>query len=88
MDSYKVLIVLALSSFCMGVTEFVMAGVLLDVQDYFQIDTTLAGYLTTLYALGVVIGAPLVSIPLSRYNRRFQLIVNLLVFALANLVIF
>lgn len=88
MDSYKVLIVLALSSFCMGVTEFVMAGVLLDVQDYFRIDTTLAGYLTTLYALGVVIGAPLVSIPLSRYNRRFQLIVNLLVFALANLVIF
>ena len=72
----------------MGVTEFVMAGVLLDVERYFSIDSTLAGYLTTLYALGVVIGAPLVSIPLSKYNRHIQLEINLFIFAFANLLIF
>ena len=72
----------------MGVTEFVMAGVLLDIEKHFSIDSTLAGYLTTLYALGVVVGAPLISIPLSKYNLHFQLGINLLIFAFANLLIF
>lgn len=56
MQNYKkALFALALSAFCMGVTEFVMAGVLVDVEAYFSVDAKTAGYLTTLYALGVVI---------------------------------
>lgn len=86
--SYKALIILALSSFCMGVTEFVMAGVLQDVALYFHTDTANAGWLTTLYAVGVVVGAPLVTIPLSPLNRKYQLLINLGVFGLANLVIY
>ena len=89
MQNYKkALFALALSAFCMGVTEFVMAGVLVDVENYFSIDAKSAGYLTTLYALGVVIGAPLLTIPLSRFHRHTQLLINLGIFALANLVIF
>ncbi|TKX31792.1 MFS transporter [Campylobacter estrildidarum] len=84
----KALFALALSAFCMGVTEFVMAGVLIDVQHYFQIDAKTAGYLTTLYAIGVVIGAPIISIILSHFYRHTQLLINLGVFALANLIIF
>lgn len=89
MENYKkAIFALALSAFCMGVTEFVMAGVLIDVQNYFNIDAKSAGYLTTLYALGVVIGAPLISIILSFYKRHIQLLINIAVFAFANLTIF
>ncbi|MGH2326791.1 MFS transporter [Campylobacter taeniopygiae] len=89
MQNYKkALFALALSAFCMGVTEFVMAGVLIDVQHYFKINAKAAGYLTTLYAIGVVIGAPIVSITLSHFYRHIQLLINLGIFALANLTIF
>lgn len=89
MQNYKkALFALALSAFCMGVTEFVMAGVLVDVEAYFSVDAKTAGYLTTLYAIGVVIGAPLITIPLSRFHRHTQLLINLGIFALANFIIF
>ncbi|WP_334089974.1 MFS transporter [Helicobacter typhlonius] len=84
----KTILVLALSSFCMGVTEFIIAGVLQDVKAYFGVDSNQAGLLTTMYAVGVVIGAPLLSIPLSGFNRKLQLLLNLGVFALANFVIY
>lgn len=52
MQNYKkALFALALSAFCMGVTEFVMAGVLVDVEAYFSVDAKTAGYLTTSYML-------------------------------------
>lgn len=89
MQAYKkAIFALALSAFCMGVTEFVMAGVLVDVEHYFKVDAKSAGWLTTLYAIGVVIGAPLLTIPLSRFNRHIQLLINLAIFAGANLIIF
>lgn len=89
MKNYKKsLFALALSAFCMGVTEFVMAGVLVDVEAYFSVDAKTAGYLTTLYALGVMLGAPLATIPLSRFHRHTQLLINLGIFAGANCLIF
>lgn len=87
-SSAKTILILALSSFCMGVTEFIISGVLLEVQEYFHIDAHKAGYLTTAYAVGVVIGAPILTIPLSSFNRKIQLLLNLFVFAMANLVIY
>ena len=87
-DYKKAIFALALSAFCMGVTEFVMAGVLVDVEYYFSVEAKTAGWLTTLYAIGVVIGAPLLTIPLSRFNRHIQLLINLSIFAGANLIIF
>lgn len=86
--STRTILVLALSSFCMGVTEFIIAGVLQDVKVFFDIDSNQAGLLTTVYALGVVIGAPILTIPLSKYNRKYQLLSNLAIFALANLIIY
>lgn len=86
--SQKVIVILALSSFCMGVTEFVIAGVLIDVQKFFDIDAHKAGYLTTAYALGVVVGAPIVTIPLSSFNRKIQLLLNLGIFGIANFVLY
>lgn len=86
-SSNKAILALALSSFCMGVTEFIVAGILPDIATYFHISQPQAGWLVTLYALGVVIGAPLLTIPLSSLNRKNQLLINLGIFALSNLVI-
>ncbi len=72
----------------MGVAELSMAGILNNLADSFNISPSQAGYLTTFYALGVIIGAPLLSIPLSSLHRKAQLSVNLGIFALGNLIIF
>ncbi|AJC83958.1 MFS transporter [Campylobacter peloridis] len=89
MTNYKkAVFALALSSFCMGVTEFVMAGVLIDIQNHFNIDAKSAGWLTTLYAIGVVVGALSFTSLLSPYKRHTQLIINISIFSLANLIIF
>ncbi|PAF54479.1 MFS transporter [Helicobacter sp. 13S00482-2] len=86
-SSNKAILALALSSFCMGVTEFIVAGILPDIANYFNITQPKAGWLVTLYALGVVIGAPLLTIPLSSMNQKNQLLINLGIFAVANLII-
>lgn len=86
--SYFSIIPLALSAFCMGVAELSMAGILNNLAQSLQISLTEAGYLTTLYAIGVIVGAPLLSVPLSSLHRKAQLSINLGIFALGNLVVF
>ncbi len=90
MGSFKasrIIMLLALSSFCMGVTEFIIAGILPDIASFFHISQSSAGWLVTIYAIGVVLGAPLLSIPLSHTDRRTQLLINLIVFIFAHLIL-
>ncbi|MCE3037317.1 MFS transporter [Helicobacter sp. faydin-H20] len=87
MRSYQAILVLALSAFCMGVTEFVVAGILPKLAVFFEVAESKAGFLVTIYAIGVVIGAPLLSVPLSCVDRRRQLLINLAIFIVANLMI-
>jgi DHA1 family arabinose polymer transporter-like MFS transporter len=54
------LISLLLGGFCIGMTEFLMMGVLPDLSRSLHISIPSAGHLISIYALGVVIGAPLV----------------------------
>ena len=54
------LISLLLGGFCIGMTEFLMMGVLPDLSKSLNISIPSAGHLISIYALGVVIGAPLV----------------------------
>ncbi|EOR96331.1 major facilitator superfamily MFS_1 [Arcticibacter svalbardensis MN12-7] len=55
----KSLIPLTLGGLGIGTTEFVMMGLLPDIAKDFQISIPVAGHLISAYALGVVIGAPL-----------------------------
>lgn len=87
-SSYKTIIPLALSAFCMGVAELCIAGVMENIAHSFDISLQEAGFLTTLYAIGVIIGAPLLSIPLSAKSRKTQLLWNLCIFGIANFVVF
>lgn len=81
------ILALALSAFCMGVTEFIVAGILPDVAEYFMVSQPVAGWLVTIYAVGVVVGAPILTIPISRLDRKYQLMLNLGIFLLANLIV-
>ena len=58
----KSLIALSLGGLTIGVTEFVMMGLLPDIASDMKVSIPVAGYLISSYALGVVIGAPLLVI--------------------------
>ena len=76
---------LTAGAFGIGVTEFVIMGLLLQVGADFQVSVAAAGLLISGYALGVVVGAPLVTILTGRMPRRSVLIGLMVVFTLGNL---
>lgn len=79
------LLALAISAFGIGTTEFVMMGLLPDVADDLGTSVPTAGYLVSAYALGVVIGAPLLTALGSRIPRKRMLVGLMAVFTVGNL---
>ncbi|RRN76506.1 MFS transporter, partial [Pseudoxanthomonas sp. SGD-10] len=80
----KSLISLAFGSFAIGMTEFTMMGILPDIAGDLQIDIPTAGHLIALYALGVVVGAPLLVMIASKYPSKKVLIALMLMFTVFN----
>jgi len=80
----KSLIPLALGGFGIGMTEFVMMGILPDIARGLQITIPQAGYLITAYALGVVVGAPTLVTLVAGRPPRNVLIWFMLMFAVFN----
>ena len=78
------LLALAVGAFGIGTTEFVMMGLLPDVADDLHISIPTAGHLVSAYALGVVIGAPLLAAATARMSRRKVLIALMLLFVAGN----
>lgn len=76
---------LSVGSFGIGITEFVIMGLLLDVAHDFHISITLAAWSITAYACGVVIGAPLLTPLLSRYPKKPALLFLMILFSIGNL---
>ncbi|MEU6405998.1 MFS transporter [Streptomyces sp. NPDC046985] len=68
------LLALAVGAFGIGTTEFAMMGLLPDVADDLHVSIPTAGHLVSAYALGVVVGAPLLAALTSRLSRRHVLI--------------
>ncbi|WP_327702499.1 MFS transporter [Streptomyces decoyicus] len=79
------LLALAISAFGIGTTEFVMMGLLPNVADDLGTSVPTAGYLVSAYALGVVIGAPLLTALGSRIPRKRMLVCLMAVFTVGNL---
>jgi DHA1 family inner membrane transport protein len=79
------LFVLALSSFAIGTTEFVIMGLLPEVSTDLAISIPQAGWLVTGYALAVAIGAPIMAISTSHLRQRTTLIFLMGLFILGNL---
>ncbi|MEU9985504.1 MFS transporter [Streptomyces sp. NPDC007971] len=78
------LLALAVGAFGIGTTEFVMMGLLPDVADDLHISIPTAGHLVSAYALGVVIGAPLLAAVTARMSRRTVLIGLMVLFVVGN----
>ena len=79
------LLVLALSAFAIGTTEFVIMGLLPEVALDLGVSIPGAGWLVTGYALGVAIGAPFMAAATARLPRRNALIGLMGIFILGNL---
>ncbi|MGC4948561.1 MFS transporter [Streptomyces sp. DT224] len=79
------LLALAVSAFGIGTTEFVMMGLLPDVADDLGTSVPTAGYLVSAYAIGVVIGAPLLTALGSRVPRKRMLLLLMALFTVGNL---
>ena len=80
------LLALALSAFAIGTTEFVIVGLLPTMAQDLNISIPSAGLLVSLYALGVAIGAPVLTAFTSKWNRKYVLLSVMGLFVIGNLV--
>ena len=76
---------LAVGGFALGTGEFTPMGLLPNVARDIQVSVPVAGHMISAYALGVVIGAPVLAALFARTSRRTMLIGLMIVFAIGNL---
>ncbi|MER6899878.1 MFS transporter, partial [Amycolatopsis sp. NPDC000740] len=74
------LFVLGLTVFSLGTTEFMIAGLLPELSGAFGVSLPQAGLLISLFAVGVVIGAPLITAATTKVPRKTALVALLVVF--------
>jgi DHA1 family inner membrane transport protein len=80
------LIALALGGFGIGLTEFVIMGLLPEVAADFRVSEATAGWLISGYALAVVVGALVLTAAVTRFERKPVLAVLMVLFIAGNLV--
>ncbi|MGY1758602.1 MFS transporter [Geodermatophilus sp. SYSU D00879] len=78
------LVALALGGFAIGTTEFVTMGLLPDIADGVGVDIPTAGHVISAYALGVVVGAPVIAALGARLPRRALLVGLMAAFLAGN----
>ena len=82
-----VVYILAIGTFLMGTTEFIVAGLLNEISADLHVTDAQAGLLVTIFALGMIVGAPIFVVLTMRLSRRVALVSALVLFAVAHLVI-
>lgn len=75
---------LTAGAFCIGVTEFVIMGLLLEVSTDLGVSISAAGLLISGYALGVVVGAPVLTALTTRWPRKVVLVGLMAIFVAGN----
>lgn len=80
------LLALTISAFAIGTTEFVIVGLIPTIAADLQVSLPSAGLLVSLYALGVAVGAPVLTALTGKLPRKFLLLGLMLLFTLGNLV--
>ncbi|MFC8760294.1 MFS transporter [Streptomyces sp. NPDC057193] len=79
------LLALAVGAFGIGTTEFVIMGLLPEIAADYSVSIPAAGLLVTGYALGVVVGAPLLTVLGTKVSRKRMLMLLMGLFVLGNL---
>jgi MFS transporter, DHA1 family, inner membrane transport protein len=82
--TFRVLLALAMASFGIGTTEFVIMGLLPDVAHDLAVTIPQAGLLVSAYALGVAFGAPILAVATAGLDRRRALLLLIGIFILGN----
>jgi len=79
--------VLALGTFLMLTTEFVVAGILPEVAGGLGVSLAEAGTLVTVFAAGMIVGAPAMALLTLRASKRLTLVGAMLVFVVGHVVV-
>ncbi|MGE8212415.1 MAG: MFS transporter [Stenotrophomonas sp.] len=80
------LLALTLGAFAIGTTEFVIVGLIPTIAADLQVSLPSAGLLVSLYALGVAVGAPVLTALTGRVPRKALLVALMLLFTVGNLI--
>ncbi|WP_200976989.1 MFS transporter [Echinicola sp. 20G] len=80
----KALLALAIGGFGIGTTEFVIMGILPEIAEAFQISIPKAGHFIAAYALGVVVGAPILTTIGNRWPANKVLFALMIWFTIFN----
>ncbi|MFF0751867.1 Cmx/CmrA family chloramphenicol efflux MFS transporter [Streptomyces sp. NPDC004267] len=80
------LYLLAVAVFAMGTSEFMLAGLVPDIASDLDVTVGTAGTLTSAFAIGMIVGAPLVAALARTWSRRSSLLGFILAFAAAHAV--
>ncbi|NRD49633.1 MFS transporter [Corallococcus exiguus] len=83
-DVGRALLALSLGGFGIGTTEFATMGILPQISSGLGTTIPQSGHVIAAYALGVVVGAPLVAIVTARMSRRALLLLLMVAFTLGN----
>ncbi|GGA32081.1 MFS transporter [Paenibacillus physcomitrellae] len=75
---------LTVGAFAIGMTEFVIMGILPNVAQDLNVSIPTAGQLITMYALGVAVGAPILTILTHRIPQKLLLCLLMVIFILGN----
>ncbi|ANK38494.1 MFS sugar transporter [Staphylococcus equorum] len=78
------ILALAMSAFAIGMTEFISVGLLPLIINAFNTTISLAGLTVSLYAVGVTIGAPVLTPLTNKMKRKHLLLMIMLIFIVAN----
>ena len=76
---------LAIGAFAIGMTEFVIMGLLPNIARDFDVSVSQAGQLITGYALGVAIGGPIIVMLTIKWNRKYLLLALMAIFIVGNI---
>ncbi|MFB2639637.1 MFS transporter [Shewanella bicestrii] len=79
------LLALTLSAFAIGTTEFVIVGLIPTMAQDLQVSLPSAGLLVSLYALGVAVGAPVLTALTGHWNRKHVLLAVMTLFVAGNM---
>lgn len=79
--------VLAAGVFLMGTTEFIVAGILPEIASDTGVGVADAGLMITVFAIGMIVGTPLMAIATLKMQRRLALSLSLVVFAIGHVVV-
>jgi DHA1 family inner membrane transport protein len=82
---WPAVIALGVGGFAIGTGEFVIMGLLPEVASDLKVTIPQAGHVISAYALGVVIGAPVLAVLAANWPRRALLIALMALFAVGNL---